>query len=208
PNAECADMVGGPNTTALLTDIPIVAVRAGSIDFEAVPGFEPDPSCFSSGLVGGTFQVHAGETTAGGWVVLEGLDVLTRLPHGTQLIVTGARDDYPLPAYPADAGNAPPGPVDVALSFTVTGAEPSIEGTNQVLIFSNGETLTSIRDVSNAGSPGFAGPVLAYSSPRRAKDALGTPSDELVFTAITGSNSLLYMIPAQFGLPPYLQIFY
>ena len=198
-NATCADLAALSAGSTI--DIPILAVQPGSIDLQAVPGFDPNPSCFASGTVGGTFQVHAGNSTAGGWVVLEDSQVLARIPHGKQLIVTGSRYDYPLPVYPADPGNLPPGPVDIALAFSLIGTEPTIAGTRLVLFVSSGLVNTSIRDPTFRGNAGYSGPVLVYSSTRR-------PGDEIVFAAVTGSDSLMYLVPAQIGLVGSFQMFY
>lgn len=212
-NATCGDLA--TLSAGSTIDIPILAVHPGSLDLQAVPGFDPNPSCFASGTVGGTFRVHAGNSTAGGWVVLEGLplpppttldapldlDVLARIPHGTELIVTGPRFDYPLLVYPIGPGNDPPGPVDIALAFSMIGTEPTVAGTRWTLFVTSGLVTTSIRDQTFRGSPGYAGPALVYSSTRR-------PGDEIVFTAVTGSDSLMYLIPAQIGVVGYFQMFY
>ena len=54
------------------------------------------------------------------------------------------------------------------------------------------QALTGIRDGSSAGVAGLAGPMIVYTSARR--------PDPVVFTALTGSNSLLIAVPAQLGL--------
>jgi len=57
-----------------------------------------------------------------------------------------------------------------------------------------------VRDNTTAGGPGFAGPILVY-------DTLRSP-DQVVFVAITGSNSILQAIPGQFGLANSVRFFY
>ena len=206
-NATCADL----SVVPLTTDIPIAAVHPDKLELQAVPGFDPDPACFASGMVGGTFEVHAGDTTAGGWMVqqdLSGLhllsfelfnaDVLGRLPHGVQLVVTGARSDYTATNYVYPV--TPPA-VDIALSFTMTDPAPTGPGTFFDFSFSSARAVTAVRDPTVAGAAGFAGPMLVYGSVRRS-------TDELVITAITGSNSLLMSIPAQFGAPGSVRAFY
>jgi hypothetical protein len=196
-NATCAGLAVVPITT----DIPIVAVRPGAIDLQPVSGsFDPDPACFATNDVGGTFEVHAGETTAGGWLVLQGLDVLGRVPRDTQLIVTGPRFDYPLPFDQIPYPNAQQA-VDIALSFSMTGSDPTVAGSSFDFNATSGLTTSLVRDPSTLGSPGFAGPILVYSSDRH-------PGDEIVFTAIPGSNSLLESTPAQFGTLGSLRVFY
>ena len=199
-NATCPDLAVVPATT----DIPILAVNPNSLVLQPVPGFDPDPACFSGGDVGGTFEVRVGDTNAGGWIILEDLDVLGRLPHGGPMfIVSGNRFDYPLTLTDASNNFVKPQPPanDVALAFSLGGTEPTVAGTIFTLLIGSGASLTSVRDVSTAGLPGYAGPVLVYSSARR-------PNDELIFTALTGSNSVLFGVPAQFGLTGSFQMFY
>jgi hypothetical protein len=194
PTATCGDLAVVPITT----DIPILAVHPDGLDLQPVPGFDPDPSCFASGNVGGTFEVHAGETTAGGWSVREDLDVLGRVPNNVQIVVTGPRLDYPVSQYPYPV--TPPA-TDIALSFTITGPEPTIAGTTYDMVFSPGVAATAVRDPTALGAPGFAGPILVYGSLRRA-------NDEVVITSITGSNSVFMGIPAQFGVAGSVRFFY
>ena len=189
--AGCGDLV----TTFSSPDIPIVAVLPHEIDLQAVPGFDPDPSCFASGNVGGTFEVHAGSTAAGGWAVVEDSNVLARLPHGGQLVLTGPRFDYPVdPDSTLGAANT------FAFSFSITGPQPLVTGTAFIGANSagfqtfDGRVVSSVRDLSSFGTPGFAGPILVYDSVRY-------PNDQIVFTAITGSNSVMRSIPAQLGVP-------
>ena len=156
--------------------------------------------------MGGTFEVHAGDSTAGGWIVVEDFDVLGRLPHGgPTMIVTGPRLDYPLTVVQPSGPSLPqPSPRDIALAFSITGPEPTVAGTFFTAFVSSGAALTGVRDPTPAGNPGYAGPILVYNSTRRVNDR----NDEIIFTALTGSNSLLYTIPAQFGLPGTLLVFY
>lgn len=205
-STPCSDFLVAPITT----DIPILAVNANSIVLQPVPGFDPDPSCFG-GNVGGTFEVHGGNSTAGGWIILEDLDVLGRIPHGGAMaIVSGNRFDYPLPFEDATgapildaSGNPLPQPTatDNVLAFSLTGPEPTVAGTILTVFISSGASPTTARDTTIVGTSGYAGPMLVYSSPQR-------QNDEIVFTAITGSNSLMFLIPAQFGFTSGFAIFY
>jgi len=181
--ANCADLAVVPFNV----DVPIVAVHPNGLELQPVPGFNPDPACFASGLVGGTFAVHVGNTTAGSWLVLEGSDVLGRVPHGVRFVATGPRFGYPLTSYPA----VPPAD-DFVLAFSFDGPEPTIAGTTLDTQISDGQSVTQVRDLSPAGTPGFAGPILVYDTPRS--------PDQVVYVAVTGSNSLLQAVPAQFGL--------
>ena len=124
--------------------------------------------------------------------------MLGRLPHGVQLVVTGARSDYTATNYVYPV--TPPA-VDIALSFTMTDPAPTGPGTFFDFSFSSARAVTAVRDPTVAGAAGFAGPMLVYGSVRRS-------TDELVITAITGSNSLLMSIPAQFGAPGSVRAFY
>jgi hypothetical protein len=206
-STPCGDFAVIPSTT----DIPIMAVTANTIVIQPQPGFyDPAPACFSA-TVGGTFEVHIGDTVAGGWLVLEDNDVLGRVPHGGPLmIVSGTRFDYPLSIFDnggnliKDANGNPlaqPSPTDIALAFSLTGPEPTFAGTIFTLSISSGASPTSVRDITIAGTPGYAGPILVYSSTQR-------PNDEFLFTGLTGSNSLLFAVPAQFGQAGSFQIFY
>jgi hypothetical protein len=142
--------------------------------------------------------VHAGTTTAGGWTVFEAppaqlttlgtFDVLGRFPHGSQIVVTGPRLDYPSPLPVASV----PSGRDIAAAFSVTGDEPTVDGIQFVLTATDNQSIKGVRDGSIAGQAGFGGPILVYSSPRR--------TDQVVFIAMTGSNSLMAATPAQFGV--------
>jgi len=191
PNS-CPDL---QPTTTLSPDIPIVAVSAHQLDLQPVPGFDPDAGCLAPGNVGGTFEVHAGSTAAGGWAVVEDTNVLARFPHGGQFVMTGPRFDYPI-----DSDTTKGAANTFAFSFSITGPEPLIAGTAFVgttttgFQLFDGRLVSLVRDSSFAGTAGFAGPVLVY-------DSLRYPSDQIAFTAITGANSLMRAIPAQLGVP-------
>jgi len=193
PTASCADLAVVPFNL----DIPIAAVLPDGLELQPVsPGFNPDPACFASGTVGGTFEVRAGTTTAGAWTVLEDLEVLGRVPHGAQFVATGPRFDYPLDYDPV----APPRPDDFLFSFSLTGPEPTVAGTIFDFRTLDGQLVSGVRDISVSGTPGFAGPILVYDTPRR--------PDQTMFTAITGSNSVLQAVPAQFGVTNSRSVFF
>jgi hypothetical protein len=179
----CSALGTAPSTI----DLPIAAIDADGLGMrlQAVSGFDPGPDCFASPLRA-TVEVHAGTTTAGPWTVFEGLDALGRLPHGQQYVITGPRFDYPL-----DPTIPPPGR-DIVLSFTLSGPQPDVAGTFWSVVISDGQAITGFRDASSVGLAGFGGPMVVYTSPRR--------TDAVVFTALTGSNSLAVSVPAQFGL--------
>ena len=113
--------------------------------------------------------------------------------------MTGPRFDYPVSQYPYPV--TPPA-TDIAFSFTMTGAEPTVAGSFFVLSLSSGRSITFVRDpIIASATPGFAGPILVYGSLRR-------PNDEVAITANTGSNSLLMTIPAQLGFAGSVRVFY
>jgi hypothetical protein len=188
-------------TVPAAVDVPIAAIdlNGQGMQLQAVPGFDPGPECFTSD-VAAAVEVHAGTTTAGAWMVFEGLDLLGRVPTGAQFVTMGARFDYPLNADPA-APPTPPPARDVVVSFTVTGDEPSAAGAffsftirpvvNGVAV-TDTQTVTGVRDTTTTGQAGFAGPILVYSS--------AAHTDPVFFTALTGSNSLVEATPAQFGV--------
>jgi len=143
--------------------------------------------------------VHFGTTAAGAWMVFEGprssvvqseLDALGRVPHGSQFVVTGPRFDYPAP-FPFPA-LALPSERDLVLSFTMTGPEPPTPGTFFRMDTVDNQAITSYRDASIAGQPGFAGSLLVYSSARR--------PEHVIFATLTGSNSLMALTPALLGV--------
>jgi len=194
PSGTCAALSTVPSV-----DVPIAAIDGLGMQLQAVPGFDPGPECFAS-TVTAAVEVHAGTTTAGAWMVFEGLDVLGRLPTGAQFVITGPRFDYPFNPPDPLAPPPPPPPRDVVVSFTVAGEEP-VAGTFfsfTVLPFLNGskitdtQTVTGVRDTTPRGQAGFAGPILVYSSAR-----LGDP---VFFTALTGEDAVLEAMPAQFGV--------
>jgi hypothetical protein len=195
PTANCADLAAVPFNV----DIPIAAVHPDGLELQPVTGFNPDPACFASGQVGGTFEVHIGTTTAGAWLVLEDLDVLGRVPQGVQFVTTGPRFGYPLDL---DSKAAAPLADDFAFSFAITGTEPTAAGSNFNfdITIGDGQAVSLVRDTTTAGTPGFAGPILIYDTPRS--------PDQVMFVAITGSNSLLEAIPAQFGQSNGVRFFY
>ena len=192
----CAAFAAAPTTV----DVPIAAVDADGLglQLQAVAGFDPGPECFTS-APGATVEVHFGTTAAGAWMVFEGprsslyqseLDALGRVPHGSQFVVTGPRFDYPAPApFPV---LALPSERDLVLSFTMTGPEPPTPGTFFRVETVDNQAITSYRDLSGAGQPGFAGPLLVYSSARR--------PEHVIFTTLTGSNSLMALTPALLGV--------
>lgn len=175
-------------TVPATIDIPIASIDADGLgmQLQAVPGFDPGPECFTSGEVLATVEVHAGTTTAGAWMVFEGLDALGRLPHGSQFVVLGPRIDYSF------LFGSPPPARDPVLSFAIGGGEPTVAGTFFSLSFDDKETVTGVRDNSVSGAAGFAGPILVYTSPLH--------TDPVLFTALTGSNSLIEAIPSQLGV--------
>jgi hypothetical protein len=197
--ATCAALASTP----LTLDIPISAVRPDALELQPVdPGFNPDPACFASAGVGGTFGVHAGDTAAGAWVVAQdNLHVLGRFPHGGQFAITGPRIDYPDDLPPS---SAPPPPNTFAFSFNVNGPPPTVAGSSFTVQTFDGNVIgttvtgqpisavSSVRDLSAAGGPGFAGPILVYDTQRI--------PDQITFTAVTGSNSLMKAIPAELGV--------
>ncbi len=191
--ANCADLAVVP----LSVNIPIAAVHPDGLDLQPVPGFDPDPACFASGNVGGTFEVHVGSTTAGAWLVLEDLDVLGRVAHGALFVTTGPRFDYPLDTY---SPTTPARPDDFAFVFSLTGPEPTATGTNFDVQFGTAQAISLVKDQTTAGTPGFAGPILVYDTP--------ASPDQVTFVAITGSNSLLQAIPGQFGQVNGVRFFY
>jgi hypothetical protein len=196
-----SDTCSALGTVPASVDVPIAAIDPDGqgMQLQAVPGFDPGPECFAS-TVTAAVEVHAGTTTAGAWMVFEGLDVLGRLPTGAQFVITGPRFDYPFNPPDPLAPPPPPPPRDVVVSFTVAGDQPAagtffsftVQPFLNGLPVTDGQTVTGIRDTTARGQAGLAGPILVYSSAR-----LGDP---VFFTALTGEDAVLEAMPAQFGV--------
>src|SRR5262249_52019514 len=124
-----------------------------------------------------------------------------RMPHPGSFVVDELRFDYPRPlsSYPkaTDCAPTPQKPVcpvrpptlanDASFAFSLTGPEPtSVSGLSyfQWTISSGQAPLSYIDTASGAG---LATSVYAYSSPRH---------QSLVFSSVTGANSLLQADPA------------
>jgi hypothetical protein len=186
PAVSCGGLGGVPSTV----DVPIAAIDPDNLglQLQAVPGFDPAPECFTGGVLA-TVEVHVGTTTAGQWIVFEGLDTLTRMPNNTQLVVLGPRIDY---AFPIAPGQPAPPAQDTVISFTLAGGEPTFAPTTFAIAFDDKRVVTGIRDSSLVNPSTIAGQVLTYTSPRH--------TDPVFFTALTGSNSLVEAIPSLFGI--------
>ena len=207
------DTCAALGTVPVSVDVQIAAIDLDGLGMQLKPGtgFMPGAECFASD-VGAAVEVHAGTTTAGAWMVLEGPEVLGRFPKGAQFVITGDRFDYPLNLNLDPSNPDPPPPAkDVVVSFTVAGDEPAAAGTFfsftvQPVVngtpVTDAQIISGIRDTTLAGQPGFAGPILVYSSARR--------PDPVFFTALTGANSVMRATPSQFGLPntEFVRFFY
>jgi hypothetical protein len=180
--AENAATTKREYTIAALTSAPGAAAGtvAESIDLTN-PGVALDPSCLPVGV---TLEFR----TAGGfgnsaWLVLEGNEVRGRAANGVLFSAAEPRFDYPL-AYAA--GFSPTRDKDVAVAFTITGPDPVLPSSFFFFSLVSGQAPVRIFDNGGSGSA-FAGPTIAYTSPK---------VTNLVFTSVTGGNSVVQVDPA------------
>jgi hypothetical protein len=177
-------------------ELPILSIPDGSsLVLGTLPTFHP--ACPKFGVVA---EIRiAGDHP---WLVQENLEVRGRAKTGdascacgttTQtccFAVTEPRFDYPFDYQekcdPSDTTcHLPPlAASDIALAFTLTGAEPTVPGTQWSFTTASGQLPTVVRDVN---SPlGLASQVIEYSSPK---------VTNLLFTTLTGANALIQATP-------------
>ena len=148
--------------------------------------YDPGASCFAG--LGIAFEVRTGATPAGEWVVFEGLTARGRVPHGHAFVQKARHFDYPLDYTLEPFNGVPPPQIDVQIAFAPIGPLPTLDGQTFVFTTSQGTQPTTARDVLS--NQGFASDVYAYTSPRY---------ENLVFTALTGTNAVLRLSPANVG---------
>jgi hypothetical protein len=164
--------------------------------------FNPPAECLPAYL---TVEVRTGGGVGNRpWLVFQGNEVRGRVGFDEQFVGYEPRFDYPLEAPTLDGGTVLPdgGAVDptkvyeqdVGTSFTITcNGDPACDAPlpegSFFYTISSGQAQTSVRDTG--ALPGLGGPVLVYNSPK---------VTNLIFTAITGSNSVLQISPGQIGL--------
>ena len=187
----CPDLAN--ETVALRTELPIVSITGGVIelapvpDTPASPGFHPAASCFVSPL-GVVAEVRAANGDGGRpWLVYENLEVRGRAKKGEPFIGREPRTDYA----GACATNAVCGvaysatlpPLDIGLAFMISGNDPAVQSV--LSIATNSLAFpTTVRDTALSG--GLAESLFVYRSPK---------VQNLIFTAVTGSNGLLQANP-------------
>lgn len=198
-NPLCPDLA---NFLGLSTEVPILGIPdkasldlglggVSTFDNRTPAGFNPASACFP---VGATAEVRAGSGPGKSpWVIFEGNLHRGRAQTGAIFIANRKqrdpgdnRFDYPLDY--AARGYLPPS-ADIAVAFTINAPEPVISGTNISFLTTSGQAPTGVHDAST--SFGFAGPTLTYTSPKVVN---------LVFTSITGSNTVLQVDPALIGV--------
>lgn len=154
------------------------------------PGVALDPSCLPVGVTL-EFRTGAGLGNAA-WLVLENATIRGRAANGALFQAFAPRFDYPLAVSPVDAaGNPttryyPTRDKDVSVAFTISGPEPVLPGSSFFFAVQSGQLPLRILDNGLNGGA-FAGPTLIYTSPK---------VTNLVFTAVTGANSLLQIDPS------------
>ena len=155
-------------------------------------GLAIDPSCLPVGVTV-EFRTAAGFGKAA-WLVFEAGRPRGRAVNGVLFNALETRFDYPLAYQLTDPFGTPPGQPtaafyptadkDVAVAFTVVGPEPVTPKSYFTFQLSSGQQPTHVSD-TNQGSA-FAGTVIVYTSPK---------DTNLVFTAVTGGNSVLQADP-------------
>lgn len=154
------------------------------------PGVALDPSCLPVGVTL-EFRTGAGLGNAA-WLVLENSTPRGRAANGVPFQAFEPRFDYPVAVSQLDAaGNPttryyPTRDRDVAVAFTITGPEPVLPGSSFAFGVQSGQSPLRVLDSGSSGAA-FAGPTLVYTSPK---------VTNLVFTSVTGGNSLLQIDPS------------
>jgi hypothetical protein len=174
-----------PADMALAHEFAITTLTPFSLDASEPAGFRIDDACLPAGI---TVEMRsAGGLNNAAWVVFEGAELRGRARNGTLFVAPGARADYPLDY----AVGTPPSQYfptpdkDVAVAFTITGPEPTSPQSLFTFSIQSGQLPTRVNDVAVSGA--FAGPAIVYTSPK---------VTNLVFTAVTGANSVLQLDPA------------
>jgi len=183
-SAACTQVVNDENPRPYRFELPIVAIPdASTLELAELPdngsilGFHPD-GCSSFGAVA---EVRVAGTQP--WLVFEGATVRGRVLPDGNFTAHERRFDYPRTVY--DRNNPPIAANDVAFTFAITGATPTIPRSFFSWSIGSGQILHSYFDTSVGG--GFATAVFPYSSPRH---------QSLVFTAVTGGNEILQADPS------------
>ena len=185
-NAVCPDL---SNFLAFSLELPIVAIPTASgidlnpagvstLDHRNAIGFAPAASCFPVAV---TAEVRvAGDHP---WLVREGTRLKGRAQTNTLFVGYEKRFDYPLDYLQAKYRTPTQ---DIAVAFTILGPEPVLSGTALSFVTRSGESPTGVSDAT-ANTTAFAGAIISYTSPK---------VTNLVFTAITGANTVLQFDPS------------
>ncbi len=150
--------------------------------------FKPPASCFPVGVTAEVRVAHGvGDRP---WLVFENSEVRGRAKVGEQFNGYEPRFDYPFdPLFSPDDSDLPVFTAeDIGFSFTLTGGDPVPKASWFVALASN-QSPVLVKDL--LVQPGVAGPVVVYSSAKY---------PNLVFTGITGANSVLMIDPSLIGL--------
>ena len=193
PSPGC-QAVANENATPARFELPILAVAADHLTLAPLPdtpaqaGFHPN--CPS-------FAIVAEVRTAADkpWIVFDGNIVKQRIATGERFVGTERRFDYPKD-YTTDLL---PGAADnVAVSFTITGNEPAASVSGFTFAMTVNDVLAPTYRDPGAAS-GFANDVYAYSSTRY---------PTLVFTSVTGADSVVQADPAVLQPPAIGELVY
>ena len=186
-SAPCAQLAAEshPLDLVLAREFVITNLTPFSLDATEPAGFRIDDSCLPTGI---TIEMRsAGGLNNAAWMVLEGAEVRGRARNGTTFFAPGKRADYPLDyATGTPLSQYFPTPdKDIGVAFTIQGLEPVFPQSLFTFTLHSGQIPTRVNDSAVAGA--FAGPTIAYTSPK---------VTNLVFTSVTGANSVLEVDPA------------
>jgi len=188
-NTVCPDLLNFP---VLSLELPITAIPTASgmdlnptgtsaFDHRNPATFAPAASCFP-------VAVNAEVRVAGSnpWIVLEGNRIKGRAQTGTLFVGYENRFDYPTDYLTA---NYKTPTRDIAVAFTIVAPEPILSGTELSFNVTSGESPSGVSDATT-NSIAYAGPIITYTSPK---------VTNLVFTSITGANTVLQFDPSLLG---------
>jgi hypothetical protein len=174
-----------PVDPALAREFAITALTPFSLDATEPANFRIDNSCLPAGI---TVEIRsAGGLNNAAWMVFEGAQVRGRARNGTLFVAPGLRADYPLDYATGTSPSQyfPTPDKDISVAFTITGPEPAIPQSLFTFSIKSGQIPTRVNDAVVAGA--FAGPAIVYTSPK---------VTNLVFTSVTGANSVIQIDPA------------
>jgi hypothetical protein len=186
-SAPCAQLAAEshPLDFVLAREFVISNLTPFSLDATEPANFHIADACLPAGI---TVEIRtAGGLNNAAWMVIEGSMIRGRARNGTTFYAPGERADYPLDyATGTPLSQYFPTPdKDISVAFTIQGLEPVYPQSLITFSLASGQIPTRINDAAVSGA--FAGPTIVYTSPK---------VTNLVFTSVTGANSVLLIDPA------------